>query len=518
MATEYPGGLRKRGGLLDYEDTIKPTPRNPFLGGVADLLDQAYKLPEMPRLGVPGLDFVAANRNRLMDMLDIGSVQKTAEAMAYGNRLGTGRGMTYQPLPETMGAAMAVAPMVAPAARMAGKGAMAAGRAGERLAERVVPQVMERGGLLSEMVGAMGQGTQSYAYRPTTPKKPDPSVGTRFEREFLGGLAPKNPVKIEDYKGASALLMPWDSTSRNYKIKSISDELLPTPIITHGGQDYARDISHLEQGIGGASGLSIAKRIRDRDAQARIENIMAGGTGEVLHLPTTMGAGAENFSVMPSEILMGLLDLKTPSISAINQIDDSIRSYKVPKKIGGKYTTVQPFKNFKGIMSEQGRMQMYTGEGIDSTPGELRKAVTDRLTLKGNRANNQRLLGFNAEDMVNAITDESLVGVPKGYIGNTVLLTNPAEAMKLRPSINPSYNTDFTADYQGTFGNNFPAEILFKDKFSQLTSEFANKPGDKRNMVLGALEKRKEGVSQIIDQQVIDNYYDYLKKQQGLLN
>ena len=144
--------------------------------------------------------------------------------------------------------------------------------------------------------------------------------------------------------------------------------------------------------------------------------------------------------------------------------------------------------------------------------------MTDRLTLKGNRANNQRLLGFNAEDMVNAITDESLVGVPKGYIGNTVLLTNPAEAMKLRPSINPSYNTDFTADYQGTFGSNFPAEILFKDKFSQLTSEFANKPGDKRNMVLGALEKRKEGVSQIIDQQVIDNYYDYLKKQQGLLN
>ena len=117
MATAYPGGLRKRGGLLDYEDTIKPTPRNPFLGGVADLLGQAYKLPEMPRLGVPGLDFVAANRNRLLDMLNIGDVQKTAEAMAYGNRIGTGAGMTYQPLPETMGAAMAVAPFAGKAIR-----------------------------------------------------------------------------------------------------------------------------------------------------------------------------------------------------------------------------------------------------------------------------------------------------------------------------------------------------------------------------------------------------------------
>ena len=117
MATAYPGGLRKRGGLLDYEDTIKPTPRNPFLGGLADLLGQAYKLPEMPRLGVPGLDFVAANRNRLMDLLNVGDVQKTAEAMAYGNRLGTGRGMTYQPLPETMGAAMALAPFAGKAIR-----------------------------------------------------------------------------------------------------------------------------------------------------------------------------------------------------------------------------------------------------------------------------------------------------------------------------------------------------------------------------------------------------------------
>ena len=117
MATAYPGGLRKRGGLLDYEDTIQATPRNAFFGGVADLLGQAYKLPEMPRLGVPGLDFVAANRNRLMDLLGVGDVQKTAEAMAYGNRLGTGAGMTYRPLPETMGAAMAVAPFAGKAIR-----------------------------------------------------------------------------------------------------------------------------------------------------------------------------------------------------------------------------------------------------------------------------------------------------------------------------------------------------------------------------------------------------------------
>jgi hypothetical protein len=117
MATAYPGGLRKRGGLLDYEDTIQATPRNPFLGGVADLLGQAYKLPEMPRMGVPGLDFMAANRNRLMDMLGVGDVQKTAEALSYGFPVGTGKGMTYRPKEETINAAMALAPFAGKAIR-----------------------------------------------------------------------------------------------------------------------------------------------------------------------------------------------------------------------------------------------------------------------------------------------------------------------------------------------------------------------------------------------------------------
>jgi len=135
----------------------------------------------------------------------------------------------------------------------------------------------------------IGTGPQSNVYRQSTTLKPDPSVGTRFEREFMGGLLDKTPLKLEDYQGASVMIMPWDSTSRNYKILGVSDEALASPIITHGGQDYARDLAHIEQGIAGASNLGIAKRIRDRDAMARMENLEAGGTGEVLHLPVTMG-------------------------------------------------------------------------------------------------------------------------------------------------------------------------------------------------------------------------------------
>lgn len=339
----------------------------------------------------------------------------------------------------------------------------------------------------------------------TTPKKPDPSVGTRFEREFIGGLAEKKPVKIEDLKGSSLMLMPWDSTSRNFRIKSISDEILANPVVTHGGQDYARDLEHIAKNVGGASNLGIAKRIQSRDAQARLENLQAGGTGQVVSLPTTMGDYSEFFSVMPTQAIFGLLDAKTPSKKVISEIDKAIRNTKVP---GDDRLRM---KNFKGLMSEEGRMQLLTGEGLDTTAGNARIALMQKMALKGN----QEKLGFNLEDLSAALTDPALVGVPKGYVGNTVLATGK-EGMHLRPSVNPTYNTDFTANYLGTLGQNVPVEVLFPKTFDRVLREMAGKKGDVRNMTLGALEKRKANFSEFVDQQVIDNYYKYLDQQRRL--
>jgi hypothetical protein len=491
-------------------DYIGATPQqNPIMGLLAERLKQAQQFAAKP------FGYQNPPAEMLMNLLGIPAVQQTAERLAYGEPLTTGRGMTTRPRPEAVEAALTVAPVAGLLGKGAETAAMAAGRAGERYAERVVPQIMERGGKGAQLLQDLGQGSRSQVYRPSTPLKPDTSVGTRFEREYLGGMAEKTPLKLEDYKGSSIMIMPWDSTSRNYKITGISDELLANPIITHGGQDYARDLAHVEQGIAGASNLGIAKRIRDRDAVARMENINAGGTGEILHLPVTMGAGSENFSVMPVEVLLNFADKANLSKSALKEFDDSIRNFKVFKGTGEDRKTIQPFKNFKGIMSEEGRVQMYSGEGIDSTPGELRKAIVDRFYMKGN----QEKFGFNAEDVSAALTDPSLVGVPKGYVGNTVILTNP-EGMHLRPSANRTYNTDFTGEYQGTLGQSIPAEVLMPKSFGLLSDEFAGKTGDIRNMILGALEKRKYGVSEMIDDQMIENYYKYLadQKSRGLLD
>jgi hypothetical protein len=455
----------------------------------------------------------------LGNLLESTGIPKTVERAAYAdsprallNAL-TNVNRANVPLlkPETAEALLTVAPVPSGA----GRAAMAAGRAGERIAERVVPQIMERGGLPADLLQGMAQGSQSAVYRQSTPLKPDPSVGTRFEREYMGGLLDKNPLKLEDYEGSSVMIMPWDSTSRNYKILGVSDEALASPIITHGGQDYARDLAHIEQGIAGASNLGIAKRIRDRDKMARMENLEAGGTGEILHLPVTMGSGSENFSVMPVEVLMNFADKANLSKEALKEFDDSIRNFKVAKGKGENRKVSYPFKDFKGIMSEEGRIQMYSGEGVDSTAGELRKAITDRFYLK----ENQEKFGFNAEDVSAALTDPALVGVPKGYVGNTVIMSTP-EGMSIRPSLNRTYNTDFTGQYEGTLGQSLPVEVLLAEKFGLLGNEFAGKTGDIRNMILGALEKRKEGVSQIVDQPMIERYYKYLadQKSKGLLD
>jgi hypothetical protein len=105
-----------------------------------------------------------------MEFLQVPDIAQTLDRVSYGEPLTTGRGMTTKLRPEAESTLMAALGML-PAGRPAEAGAMALGRAGERMAERVVPQVMERGGLPAEMLGAMAQGTQSRVLAKKTPEE-----------------------------------------------------------------------------------------------------------------------------------------------------------------------------------------------------------------------------------------------------------------------------------------------------------------------------------------------------------
>jgi hypothetical protein len=392
----------------------------------------------------------------------------------------------------------------------ANKAAMAVGRAGERVAERVVPQIMERGGLPADILQGMAQNTRSNVFLETKPKTPNPLVGSRYETEYIGGLAPKTPTKIEDLQGSSFMILPWDSTTRNMKITSVSDEVLPEAVITEGGQDFARALANIKKEIGGASGESIAKRIMERVKIAQQENLAAGGSGQVFMLPSTMSTYAENFSTMPTEVLLQLIKKADLPKSRIDTINQQIRSFK---DVDGN----QNFTGFKGIETIEGQKQLFTGEGVNDTAGELRKAFVNRMYLK----DNQKAIGFNEEDLVNALTDEALRGLPRGYAGNTIIRANP-EGL-LTPSNHKSYSTNFAGTYGGSLEGgllgNVPVEILLPKSYGKIEREFAGKRGDMRSNVIGALEKRKAGISDVVDQEMIDNYYKYItEKELGLLD
>jgi hypothetical protein len=151
-------------------DRIQATPRvRPVIGGLADMLAASYS-PERTQ-----------QMQGLMQFLQVPDIAQTLDRISYGEPITTGRGMTTALRPEaksTLGALLGLVPM----GRAAEPVAMTAGRAGERVAERVVPQVMERGGLPAEMLGAMAQGTQS----PATVFHGSPHLFQRFDASRMG--------------------------------------------------------------------------------------------------------------------------------------------------------------------------------------------------------------------------------------------------------------------------------------------------------------------------------------------
>jgi hypothetical protein len=156
----YRNALAQRpANMLAYEDTLSATPRNPYLGALADLVAQGY----------------APQRTQQMQgvarFLSAPAISQTLDRLSYGEPLTTGAGMTTRIRPEAIEAGMAVAPLAQPAtmatlqaARAARQAAMSAGKAGERYAERVLPGIMERGGLPAQLVMDLTQGTRRQVF------------------------------------------------------------------------------------------------------------------------------------------------------------------------------------------------------------------------------------------------------------------------------------------------------------------------------------------------------------------
>jgi hypothetical protein len=131
-------------------DYIRPTPRNPFLGGLADLLE-ASTSPERTQ-----------QMQGIMSMLGAPAVASTLNRMSYGEPLTTGAGGlggTTRVRPEVLEAAMTVAPL----APVAGKAAKATAKALGPTAAGMAEGYLQRQGLMPNIIPvqtAKGLGTK----------------------------------------------------------------------------------------------------------------------------------------------------------------------------------------------------------------------------------------------------------------------------------------------------------------------------------------------------------------------
>jgi hypothetical protein len=343
---------------------------------------------------------------------------------------------------------------------------------------------------------AAKQTQPSVGYRPSTPQKPDPLVGTRFVNEPAFGLNPNDPFDITKYKGGSGMVLPWDSQSRNVKTTQVSGVDLPNQIfdVTHGGIPYAFDTQHVAKGIAGASGEEISKRIKTRSDIAVKANKDRGGTGELLHFPITMGYRAEDYALPYSEFSFDIINhkLMTGELTKreADELSEMVRNFTPP---GKKYKGKKPFAEFAGFTEPEGLNQIYTGEGLKVPSGELRKAIADRIIWQ---KGSQEKLGFNAEDLMNATTYEPLRGVDKGFIGSTAMRNTPT-GMQLSPSAGKyPYDTDFSGEHLGRLDDIVDTEALFYRTLNPIKHELMareNKiPYNKeslRNSAIAAIDK-----------------------------
>ena len=111
--------------MLAYPDTMRATPRNEYLGALADLIAQSYSPVRTQQM------------QGTARFLSMPAISQTLDRLSYGEPLTTGAGGlggTTRVRPEALEAGMAVAPFYRPVGMGVERGAKAVGRmAGEEL-------------------------------------------------------------------------------------------------------------------------------------------------------------------------------------------------------------------------------------------------------------------------------------------------------------------------------------------------------------------------------------------------
>jgi len=325
----YTNALAQRpANMLAYQDTLSATPRNEYLGALADLIAQSYSPQRTQQM------------QGTARFLSMPAISQTLDRLSYGEPLTTGAGGlggTTRVRPEALEAAMAVAPVAQPAtmatlqaARAARQAALQAGRAGERYAEKVVPGIMERGGLPAEMLGAMAgqpsrmlpqQGRSGFgAFDP----RYDPRVQEQARMQAMVRDVQLNPnavnpstVTLDQFAGRPFITSMADRTAAGGKLVGIDNVQFNRPVEFLGGQDYMFN----NPGLVWSSGKTPA------NALVKYANEIKQATGQdPIYLPYRMAPTGGDFAQFTGETMLAYADAAMGKTQK-KQLDRSIKKF-----------------------------------------------------------------------------------------------------------------------------------------------------------------------------------------------
>lgn len=285
----------------------------------------------------------------------------------------------------------------------------------------------------------------------STPTKPVDIVGKRFTARQVEELNPVELIKDpNELYGSTIVPKASDITSRGRVIDEISGHEMKSKPMTEGGIYYGIAPKNAADDIFYASNTSAANTDAARLQNAYERNIELGGTGKILYGPSKMARYSEDFSTMPASYALNFVDNGRISKQLINELDAEMR---------------ETLPQWKGIMTEEGRKQLYNPSDIkgDKAGSVYRKRLSKRLRHQ----KYQKELGFNWDDLENAILQSEVIGAPTNSLGR-ILYDVDVSKLQVKPSASSSYNKDLVAPNTAkTLGFDIPITQLYGDKQMQ---------------------------------------------------
>jgi hypothetical protein len=490
----------KTGGKVEAknESEAKNIEPVPLLGRLAGMLGESSEflksrpLKEEGSWQARGAASAVNSALELVDQFFMNDVAKTADRMAYGFPVTSGKGETLKPLPETTGAVLTVAP---PALKVAGKAA--------KIAKAATPLMQQTAKQGAETVFDMLD-----RYDPTRMYIVPPGKRmSRAEAEAAGLWHPISNEKLSRPYGEMtsttvdnpAVIMParkvltpedlykkagfpliGDRAATGKTLTHINDQPLAWPVPLTGGPEYMMANLSKKPGKSAAweSGKSKVTALQNRiDEAAKVAD-------DVLGIYSSGSLQQGDFNTMMSDALAAQLKNSKISKQAAEEFNADVRNF---------------YPEFVGINSKKLRDQL-----LDLKNGVLRTAFVKRMAQE-----NFQKKGFpDVASTRKAIMEPAILEDPIGTTGFTI--ANMDKTRRIVTPQNPSgYPLAMAGEYIGGLETRLPHDIMFSSKAKQRRLLGADTAGDYRSYELAQ-------PVQIYDQEWLDTVGKYLEQRKKL--